>query len=61
MYNYIVLLISKKTWDKFNDEEKSLVTQVADEAKQHQQEPGLVVRCAVSRRARLRTCGTKPR
>ena len=36
MYNYIVLLVGKKTWDKFNDEEKALITQAADEAKQHQ-------------------------
>jgi tripartite ATP-independent transporter DctP family solute receptor len=36
MYNYVVLLISKKAWDKFNDEEKLLITQAADEAKQYQ-------------------------
>jgi tripartite ATP-independent transporter DctP family solute receptor len=36
MYNYIVLLVGRKTWDKFNDEEKALITQAADEAKQYQ-------------------------
>jgi tripartite ATP-independent transporter DctP family solute receptor len=36
MYNHIVLLISAKAWDRFNEEEKALIRQSADEAKQHQ-------------------------
>jgi tripartite ATP-independent transporter DctP family solute receptor len=36
MYNHIVLLISAKAWNKFNDEEKALIREAADEAKQHQ-------------------------
>lgn len=36
MYNYITLLISKKTWDKFNDEEKALITSAANETKEFQ-------------------------
>jgi tripartite ATP-independent transporter DctP family solute receptor len=36
MYNYIVLLISAKTWNKFNADEKALITQAANEAKEYQ-------------------------
>lgn len=36
MYNYIVLLISAKTWDRFNDDEKALITDAAAEAKDYQ-------------------------
>jgi tripartite ATP-independent transporter DctP family solute receptor len=36
MYNPLVLLISKKTWDKFNDDEKALIIQAATETKAYQ-------------------------
>lgn len=36
MYNQMVLLISKKTWDRFNDEEKALITQASSETLQYQ-------------------------
>lgn len=36
MYNYIVLLISKKTWDKFNNDEKALIAAAANEVKDFQ-------------------------
>jgi TRAP-type transport system periplasmic protein len=36
MYNHILLLVSKKSWDKFNDEEKALLTQAANETKGYQ-------------------------
>lgn len=36
MYNYIVLLVSGKTWDRFNADEKALIIQAATEAKEFQ-------------------------
>jgi len=36
MYNYIVLLVSGKTWNQFNADEKALITQAATEAKEFQ-------------------------
>lgn len=36
MYNYIVLLVSGKTWDRFNDDEKALIIQAATETKEFQ-------------------------
>ena len=36
MYNYIVLLVSGKTWDRFNADEKALIIQAAMETKEFQ-------------------------
>ena len=36
MYNYIVLLVSAKTWNQFNADEKALITLAATEAKEFQ-------------------------
>ncbi|WP_431121074.1 DctP family TRAP transporter solute-binding subunit [Variovorax paradoxus] len=36
MYNYIVLLVSGKSWDRFNADEKALIIQAATEAKEFQ-------------------------
>jgi TRAP-type C4-dicarboxylate transport system substrate-binding protein len=36
MYNPLVVLISKKAWDKLNNDERALITQAVVEAKEHQ-------------------------
>ena len=36
MYNPLVVLISKKAWDKFNSDEQALITQAVAEAREHQ-------------------------
>ena len=38
MYNYIVLLISAKTWNQFNADEKALIAQAATETKEFQRQ-----------------------